>query len=101
MKKLCDRCGSATLAMVHMGGASLCRTCDVEIKPEIEEIRESGKPVNVLQIARKYFKTNFAGGTYHFRDIPADLEKTWKKRAIDDSCNQRDVLLSALVEYLQ
>ena len=101
MKKLCDRCGSATPAMIHMGGASLCRTCDVEIRPEIEEIREAGRPVNILQIARKYFKKNFASGTYMLRDTPKNLEKKWKQRAIDDECNQRDVLLAALVEYLE
>ncbi len=100
MKKICDRCGNASPAMIHMGGASLCRSCDVDIRPEIEVVRDAGKPVNVLQIARKHFKANFAGGTYPLRDIPANLEKKWKTRAVEDNCNQRDVVLAALVRYL-
>lgn len=101
MKKLCDRCGSAANGMIGIGAAILCRICDVEIRPDIEALRNAGKPVNVLQIARKHFKENFAGGTYPLRDIPADLERKWKERALNDGCNQRDVLLAALVEYLK
>lgn len=99
-KKLCDRCGSAAPGMTGIGGAMLCRTCNADIQPEIAALRAAGVPVNVLQIARKYFKTNCAGGTYMIRDIPADLEQAWKTRAIQDGCNQRDIVLAALVEYL-
>jgi len=83
-----------------MGGAGVCRACDVEMRPEIDTIRNAGKPVNILQIARKHYKENFAGGTYPIRDIPADLERKWKERALKDECNQRDVVLAALIEYL-
>lgn len=100
MKRLCDRCGSAAPSLISIGAAKLCRICDVEIRPDIEALRKENRPVNVLQIARKYFKENCAGGTYPIRDIPADLEKAWKQRAIDDGCNQRDVVLAALVDYL-
>ena len=101
MKKLCDRCGSASPAMIGYGGAMLCRPCDVDIRPEIEALRADNRPVNVLQIARKHFKENFAGGDYVLRDTPADLENAWKQRALTDKCNQRDVVLAALTEYLK
>lgn len=101
MKKLCDRCGSAAPSAISIGGARLCRSCDVEIRPDIDELRAKGKPVNVLQIARKHFKEHYAGGNYILRDIPADMEQAWKVRAVKDGGNQRDVLLSALHEYLK
>ena len=99
MKKICDRCGTPNPTL-PMGGAMLCRTCDAEIKPEIEVLREAGKPVNVLQIARKHFKENYSGGTYMLRDIPKELLNAWKMRAIEDQGNQRDIVLAALSEYL-
>jgi len=101
MKKLCDRCGSASPAMIGIGGALLCRTCDVDIRPGIDALRADNRPVNVLQIARKHFKENFAGGNYILREIPKDLEISWKQRALKDSCNQRDVVLAALTDYLR
>lgn len=101
MKKLCDRCGSASPAMTGMGGAMLCRTCHTDIQPDIDALRDAGKPVNVLQIARKFFKENHAGKPYMLRDVPADLQKAWKARAVKDGCNQRDVILAALSEYLK
>jgi hypothetical protein len=100
MKKLCDRCG-AVKKLTYTGGAGLCRTCKVDIQPEIESLRKAGKAVNVLQIARKFFKANYAGAPYMLRDVPKDLEEKWKERAVGDSCNQRDVVLAALVKYLK
>jgi hypothetical protein len=87
--------------MISVGAARLCRTCDVEIRPEIEALRADNRPVNVLQIARKHFKENYAGGNYILRDIPADLERAWKEKALADGGNQRDVLLAALHEYVE
>jgi hypothetical protein len=101
MKKLCDRCGSADKRQVRAGSATLCPQCNISIQPEIKDLQTAGKPVNILQIARKFFKENHAGGTYMIRDIPATLEQSWKERAIKDGCNQRDVVLAALVEYLK
>lgn len=101
MKRLCDRCGSSELGQVRLGAAQLCRSCVDAIQPEIEALQDAGKPVNTLQIARKFFKENHAGKPYMLRDVPADLEQAWKSRAIEDGCNQRDVILSALVEYLK
>ncbi|HEX9972314.1 MAG TPA: hypothetical protein VGD14_09605 [bacterium] len=101
MKKLCDRCGSASPEMIGIGGALLCRTCDDDIRPEIAALRADNRPVNVLQIARRHFKENFAGGNYILREIPAGLETAWKQRALKDKCNQRDIVLAALTDYLK
>lgn len=100
MKKLCDRCGSASLSMISQGGAMLCPTCHTDTQPDIETLRDAGKPVNVLQIARAHFKANFSAGRYNLLDIPADLKQQWEQRAVQDRCNKRDVLLAALSEYL-
>ena len=100
MKKFCDRCGNQLNGGIGMGGALLCRPCSEDIRPEIDAIRADGRPVNVLQIARAYYRENCAGGHYLLRDIPADLETAWKERAVRDGCNQRDVVLAALAAYL-
>lgn len=100
MKKLCDRCGGSAAGGIGMGGAMLCRPCSADIRPEIDILRAKGRPVNVLQIARAYYRQHYAGGSYLLRDIPADLETTWKERAVRDGCNQRDVVLAALSAYL-
>lgn len=100
MKKLCDRCGGNVRGGISQGGAYICRPCSVDIQPEIDALRAYGRPVNILQIARKYYKETCSGGNYYIRDIPTDLLDTWKRRAVADGCNQRDVVLAALVEYL-
>ena len=100
MKKICDRCGAINPTN-QLGGAILCRTCNTDIKPEIEALREEGKPVNVLHIARKHFKKNHSGGTYMIRDIPKKILNEWKMRAIEECGNQRDIVFAALVEYLE
>ena len=100
MKKLCDRCGGSVTGGIGMGGALLCRTCSQDIRPAIDALRADGRPVNVLQIARAYYRENCAGGNYLLRDIPADLETVWKERAVKDGCNKRDVILAALSAYL-
>ena len=100
MKKLCDRCGGQMIGGIGMGGALLCLQCSEDIRPEISALRAEGRPVNVLQIARAYYRQHYAGGSYLLRDIPADLETAWKERAVRDGCNQRDVVLAALSSYL-
>lgn len=100
MKKLCDRCGDQVLGGIGMGGALLCRPCSEDIRPEIDALRGEGRPVNILQIARAYYRENCAGGNYLLRDIPSDLETAWKERAVMDRCNRRDVVLAALYAYL-
>ena len=100
MKKLCDRCGDQIKGGIRMGGALLCRPCSEDIRPEIDALRADGRPVNVLQIARAYYRKYYAGGNYLLRDIPTILETAWKERAVRDRCNQRDVLLAALYAYL-
>ena len=99
MTKSCDACGAP--AGVSIGGAMLCRKCDVDIRPEIDRLREEGKAVNVLQIARKIFRETHSAGNYILRNIPEDLWKRAKHRAVDEKCSLRDILIKALEIYIK
>ena len=100
MKKICDRCGAYS-PLNQIGSAMVCRICAPALLEDIEKIRAAGKPVNAIQIARKHFKENYAGIKYTCREVPREIETAWKERAIKDGCNQRDILLAALAEYLK
>jgi hypothetical protein len=82
-----------------MGGASLCRTCAADLKPEIQRLHAESKPVNVLSMARKIFReTN--NKAYLLRDIPEELWTRAKHRAVDDGMSLRDLIFAALESYL-
>lgn len=98
--RLCDGCGKPN-ANIGIGAAILCRYCDVDVRPEIDRLRAAGKPVNVLQIARKMFRDTHSSGNYQLRDIPQDLWDRAKHRAIDDGDSLRDLILKALHAYLK
>ena len=98
--KMCDGCGKTNGAMISIGAAFLCRHCDIDVRPEIERLRAGGKPVNVLQIARKLFRETNSAGNYILRDIPDDLWKKAKHRATDDGDSLRDLILKSLHSYL-
>jgi len=100
MKKLCDRCGCNSPAMTSVGSAILCPVCRVDIQEDIDTLRGAKKPVNVLQIARKHFKTNYSGGDYLLREIPTEIKQMWKETAAKARCTERDIALAALVQYL-
>ena len=99
MKHLCEACGS-TNVFVSIGGIMLCRQCEPEINAEIEKLRQQSKPVNVLHIARRRFKAKFSGGDYLLRDVPAELLTKLKHHAIDNNGSVRDVILAAIIAYL-
>lgn len=99
--RFCDGCGSPK-AMVSMGGAILCKTCDADVQIEMAILRKAGKPVNVLHIARRMFREQQpAPGTYLLRDIPSKLWADVEHQAIDDNASVRDVILAALFAYLK
>lgn len=97
--RFCDGCGS-TKVVVSIGGAMLCKTCDVDVQDEIKKIRASGKPVNALHIARRMFKEDRSAGNYLLRDIPAEMWKEVEHRAVDEGGSIRDIILKALHGYL-
>lgn len=96
---ICDACGSPKIG-THYGGAYICRDCDPPIREEMERLREDGKPVNVLHIAKRRFRETNDGGAYLLRDIPADLLARVQHRAVDEKASIRDIILQALIKYL-
>jgi uncharacterized Zn finger protein (UPF0148 family) len=99
MSRLCDACGAP--AFISMGGAMLCRACDVDVKEEIDRLRSQGKPVNAMHIARKIFKETHSAGAYQLRDIPKDLWDAAKHAAIDRGISLRDLILEALKKEIE
>jgi len=99
MSKLCDACGSPK-AFLGVGSASLCRSCEPEIRIEMDRLRAGGKPVNVMHIARRIFKETHSGGNYLLRDVPAELWQQAEHKAVDQGMSMRDLLLAALIKYL-
>ena len=79
----------------------LCRVCEPDVRSAIDETRSAGKPVNALHIARRIYKETHSGGNYMLRDVPAELMKKAKHRAVDENCSVRDVVLKSLYAYLK
>src|SRR5690606_17635637 len=50
--RTCDACGKPVVGGISMGGATVCRKCEPDIKAEINRLRIEGKPVSVIAIAR-------------------------------------------------
>lgn len=97
--KPCDSCGKPQ-AYISMGGSVLCRECDPIIRDEMEKLRADGKPVNVLNIARRRYKEEFSGGNYLLRDYPEELWQAARHRAVDEGLSMRDLILKSLRKYL-
>lgn len=96
--KNCDACGNPK-GNIGMGGATICRDCEPDIRKEMEELRENGKPVNVNHIAKRLFRETHSAGNYLLRDIPDDLWKEAKHKAIDQNISLRELILRAIREY--
>jgi len=96
----CAACGSETKTGISLGGIILCRSCDPEVREEMDRLRAEGKPVNVGHIARRIYREKYCVGDYILRDIPADLWTRAKHRAVDDGTNLREMVLKALKAYL-
>lgn len=84
-----------------MGGALICRQCDPDVRAEMDRLRNQGKPVNVMHIAKALFRGTNGGGNYLLRDVPEDLWQKAKHRAVDDGDSLRDLVLKALYSYLK
>jgi len=98
----CAVCGNEIKGGIGIGGVLLCRnTCAEDVRVEIDRLRAEGKPVNAAGIARRMYRER--QGTldqYSLRDIPGDLWKRAKQRALDDNTDLRAVILKALEQYL-
>lgn len=100
----CAVCGKEIKAGVGIGGVLLCRnTCAEDVRAEMEKQRRENptKPVSAAGIARQMYRER--QGTldqYSLRDIPGDLWKRAKLRALDEGTDLRAVILKALEQYL-
>ena len=99
--KTCAVCAKPVNGGVSMGGVLLCRSCDPDVKAEIDRLHAEGKPVNVSQIAREMFREQYSAGSYLLRDIPEELWVAAKHKAVDNGMNLRELLLEALREYIK
>jgi hypothetical protein len=98
--KNCDACGKPVVGGVSIGGAFLDRACAADVQLEIDRLREEGKPVNALQVARKLFRETHSVGSYLLRDIPEELWTAAKHKAVDEGVSLRDLILKAVRAYI-
>jgi len=99
--RVCDACGKPIKIGTGVGRAILCRTCLPDVMGEIERLRGEGKPTDALTIARQIFREEHSAGAYLLRDIPAELWTAAKHRAVDEGLSLRELILTALQEYLK
>ncbi len=97
--RICDACGNPK-ASNETNKAMLCPDCAVDVKTEIKKLRQEGKPVNALHIAKKLLKENHRLSDIRIRDIPEDFKKTLQHRATDEGISLRELHLIALYQYL-
>ena len=79
----------------------ICRSCEPDIKAEINRLQAEGKPVSAIAIARKMFRETYSAGNYLLRDIPEELWTAAKHRAVDEGLSLRELILKALQEILR
>jgi len=101
--RTCDVCGRPIKgASCWIGRALACRTCEPDLKAEIEKERMEGKPVSAIRIAKRMFRENYSSdGEYLLRDLPNDLWQKVKHRAVDDGDSLRGLILKALYTYIR
>ena len=83
-----------------MGGATVCRSCEPDVKAEIDRLQAAGEPVNAIAVARSIFRETYSAGNYLLRDIPEELWIAAKHEAIDKGMNLRELILDAVREYV-
>jgi hypothetical protein len=98
--KDCDACGKPVNGGVGIGGALLCRTCAEDVQSEIYTLRDQGKQVSAVGIARRIFRKTHSAGNYLLRDIPEDIWNQAKHKAVDEGSSLRELILKALRAYL-
>lgn len=99
--RMCDACGKPLKGGTSMGGATVCRKCEPDVKAEINRLQAEGKPVSAIAIARKMFRETYSAGNYLLRDIPAELWAAAKHKAVDKGMNLRELILDAVREYIE
>lgn len=100
MARQCAACGTTKNLGPSLGGVLLCRDHYQDISAQVEQLRAEGKQVNVAGIARQMFREQYSTGNYILRDIPKDLWDKAKHQAIDDGVSLREIVLTALQDYL-
>ena len=99
INRLCTACeGSGVLRIIS--GVYICKDCISDISAEIDRLRASKKPVNVLQIAKKHLRKTRNATTYLLRDLPEKTLHSLKQRALDEGTNVKAVMLKAVEAYL-
>ena len=96
----CAVCGKPVKGGIVMGGVLLCRSCEPDVKAEIDRLHSEGKTVSVSRIAREMFRENYSVGSYTLRDIPEALWTAAKHVAVDEGLNLRELILKSLQEYV-
>ena len=62
--RTCDACGKPLKGGTSMGGATVCRKCEPDVKAEINRLQAEGKPVSAIAIARSIFRETYSAGNY-------------------------------------
>jgi uncharacterized Zn finger protein (UPF0148 family) len=99
--KTCDACGKPIVSGIVIGGATVCRSCEPDVKAEIDRLQAAGEPVNAIAVARSLFRKNHNAENYLLRDIPGELWIAAKHKAIDKGLNLRELILDAIREYVK
>ncbi len=100
MTRFCDACGSPK-AFIQVGGAMLCKTCDVEIMEIVRQKREAGESrISVLAEARKIFREQNSAGSYLIKDFPAELKKAAQDAADKAGISLREFILQRLQDAI-
>ena len=102
-KSICDRCGAITRGVLHAQNILLCPKCARVFDKEIQAAKTQSKigKVNAFFLARRqYRESNANGGSYLLKDIPKLIVDAIVARAEKTGLAQRDIILTALVEYL-
>ena len=97
--RTCDACGKPIDSGVVIGGATVCRSCEPEVKAEIDRLQAAGKPVSAIAVARSMFRETHAGN-YILRNIPKDLWIAAKHKAVDKGMSLRELILDAIRKYI-
>ncbi len=97
---MCEACGSPKVAG-SMGAVYLCRRCQVDIEAETRRLHAEGKTVNVMHIARRIYREQYAGGDYLLRDIPRELWERAQARSAEERASLREIILIALRDFLE
>jgi hypothetical protein len=67
---------------------------------ELDRLRAEGKPVRVIEIARRFYREPHSMGSHLLRDIPEDLWTQAKHKAIDDGDSVRDLILKVRLSQI-